>query len=750
MRLMAFNYSNFRVDYADVWNDVPSIALKMDAAQTPPDAARKTYGFGATIRSKAGDLFDLPIKVFEVAVDGVIASEHKLFNLSPGSSDYVKASGIWSGFPSNPLNLPAGKYDIRFSTWEETAVPLVNRVGDSGWLIDAFELVGAVPPEEPVDEEPVDDKEPVVTPPVDKTLLETLSDTIKTLLNTPFFMAPVAIADLVGTYLGRAITAGDITEVTNKAVDIMPSLNFVSKSALGVDLHTGERSSVADVTEDEMVAAVLDTALAITGGKILATGFTALSEARAASVLSKIISNPSKLSASGQKYATYLRTASPLAGKLVQGTTTFNPKLSTSILSRLATQIRLKPYPMLIVGIIALSQLDVIGWGFDSLPKQIRDRQRDRYKTVQSLMFDLQDNLDAENYVGAKEIAVSIRDLFEEIELDLASRIPSFWENRGTSYEDIRAVVRGYRSALDALNDIYPQLAVDFDLSEVPEELRGTVSAVHDGDTFTLTADSAPRPSYKIRMLMLDTHESGTPAGVIEGDKLEELILNKPVVVLVDPYNQRGRYGRVLGVAVLESVEGVRNINHEMLQAFGTDILTDSKYHDKNKYIDWDATKVAASEAPAEAPEPRKPTLATTKRQFVQGYIQLDEMKREIAALGYSQKDQEDLIAEYVDARGKEVAKEEPEVPVEVPAAPPEVPTDGTGAIKVYSKPAYANIFLDSAYTNKLAIETLKGLSPGAHVVRLEVEGYIPLNITVDVKPGVTHEVRGELEKIEY
>ena len=706
-------------------------------------------GEGCSLRNAAGEIFDVPIRSKNATYPVTNTTYRRFFSVEPGTPEHDVYLAYVAASPHLAINVPPGTYDIRYSVWEESELPLSTRLIDSGW-IPAAVVVEFYAPEAPPTEEP-----PVVTPPedaplVDKSLLDKLAEAIKTLLNTPFYMAPVAIADLIGTYLGRAITDGDITEVTNKAVGIMPSLNFVSKSALGVDLHTGERSSVADVTEDEMVAAVLDTALAITGGRILATGFTALSEARAASVLSKVISNPSKLSAIGQNYGAYLRKSSPLAGKLIQGATVLRPTFSTGILARLATEIRLRPYPMLIVGMIALSQLDVIGWGFDSLPKQIRDRQKDRYKSAQSLMFDLQDNLDAENYVGAQAIAVSIRDVLEEIEIDLASRIPQFWANRGTSYDDIRAIVRGYRSALDALNDIYPQLAVDFDLSEVPEELHGTVSEVFDGDTFTLTADSAPRPSYKIRMLMLDTHESGTPAGVIEGDKLEELILNKSVIVLVDPYNQRGRYGRVLGVVAVQTPEGVQNINHEMLQSFGTDILTDSKYQDKNKYIDWDAAKVAASEAPIEAPDPRKPTLAMIKRQFVNAYISVEEMKREIAALGYSQEDQEDLIAEYVDARGIEEAKKEPDVPVEEPITPPGEPIDGTGAIKVYSKPAYANIFLDGTYTNKLAIETLKGLSPGLHTIRLEVEGYTPHEITVDVKPGVTHEVRGELEKLVY
>ena len=554
---MVFEKGTVRVTEKVSDAGIPYIELNSYFGESVSGVPARTVGGGFSIRDKDGNIYDLPVIAVSVGASASAVYARTIFNLAPGSYVYLATGVNYPGFPTDPLNLPNGTYDVRSSLWRETSEPLSTRIGDSDWLLGKLVLTGAVVPELPPAELPVTPPADEIPPTVEPTLFDKFLDKLKIIVKLQHVIPGLTISQILGTYLGRAVQDEDIAKYTDKLVEFLPVLNVISKSTYGIDLTTGAKADIGDITEDEAIAAVLDVGFMLVGAKVLGMGMAAVSEARAASILSKIISNPAKLTPTGQRYAAYLQKSSSLANKLVGSTAVVSPKRSLGILSLLGTSIRTHPYPIFIIGLMSISQLDVIGWGFDSLPSQVRARQKDRYKLFQSLMFSLQDAIDVNDYVHAQIIAVEMRTLLEEIEDDLASRIPQFWENRGTNYDDIRSIVRGLRAALNAIVEEHPQIDVNFERAEVPEELRGTVTYVVDGDTFDIAVVGAPKPVYRVRMLMLDTHESGTDAGVIEGDKLEELIMNKSVIVLVDPLNQWGRRGRVLGMVVLETPEGL-------------------------------------------------------------------------------------------------------------------------------------------------------------------------------------------------
>ncbi len=71
--------------------------------------------------------------------------------------------------------------------------------------------------------------------------------------------------------------------------------------------------------------------------------------------------------------------------------------------------------------------------------------------------------------------------------------------------------------------------------------LSGTASAVHDGDTFTLTHSTG---SEQIRLQGIDAPELAQAGGTPSHLALQALVQHQPVSVV---YDQRDRYGRVLG-----------------------------------------------------------------------------------------------------------------------------------------------------------------------------------------------------------
>lgn len=71
--------------------------------------------------------------------------------------------------------------------------------------------------------------------------------------------------------------------------------------------------------------------------------------------------------------------------------------------------------------------------------------------------------------------------------------------------------------------------------------LSGTVSAVHDGDTFTLSQTAG---SVQVRLQGIDAPELAQAWGTSSQLALQALVHHQPVTVV---YDQRDRYERVLG-----------------------------------------------------------------------------------------------------------------------------------------------------------------------------------------------------------
>jgi len=69
-----------------------------------------------------------------------------------------------------------------------------------------------------------------------------------------------------------------------------------------------------------------------------------------------------------------------------------------------------------------------------------------------------------------------------------------------------------------------------------------------------------------------------------------------------------------------------------------------------------------------------------------------------------------------------------------------------TGEVKVYSKPAYAKIYIDGVDTGKIAIETFE-LDAGTYIIGAAKEGYKGQSKTVTVVAGELIELRFELEE---
>lgn len=83
-----------------------------------------------------------------------------------------------------------------------------------------------------------------------------------------------------------------------------------------------------------------------------------------------------------------------------------------------------------------------------------------------------------------------------------------------------------------------------------PYSYSAKVTDIYDGDTFTLEFDLGFGLQYEdvIRLARVDTPEikgKERPEGVKVRDKVEELILNKPVIAVTNQ-DDRGKYGRII------------------------------------------------------------------------------------------------------------------------------------------------------------------------------------------------------------
>ncbi|QGW28894.1 nuclease [Phnomibacter ginsenosidimutans] len=93
----------------------------------------------------------------------------------------------------------------------------------------------------------------------------------------------------------------------------------------------------------------------------------------------------------------------------------------------------------------------------------------------------------------------------------------------------------------------------------VSAQLRGTVIAIADGDTFTLL--TAQNQQVKIRLHGIDCPEKKQPYSNNAKAYISSLVFGKQVFVQV---KNKDRYGRTIGVVLLEDK---RNVNELLLQA---------------------------------------------------------------------------------------------------------------------------------------------------------------------------------------
>jgi endonuclease YncB( thermonuclease family) len=94
---------------------------------------------------------------------------------------------------------------------------------------------------------------------------------------------------------------------------------------------------------------------------------------------------------------------------------------------------------------------------------------------------------------------------------------------------------------------------------QILEDFEAVVEKVHDGDTVTLTT-SFRDFSFPLRLLDIDAPEL-SEGGDETRDWLSNRILGNRVMVVIDPRNRVGKYGRLLG----KIMHGGMDVGEEML-----------------------------------------------------------------------------------------------------------------------------------------------------------------------------------------
>jgi len=81
---------------------------------------------------------------------------------------------------------------------------------------------------------------------------------------------------------------------------------------------------------------------------------------------------------------------------------------------------------------------------------------------------------------------------------------------------------------------------------QITEDFYAVVVKVHDGDTVTLRCDFRDF-DFPLRFLDTNAPELSEEGGPEIRDWLEAQILDKEVLVMINPFNRVGKYGRLLG-----------------------------------------------------------------------------------------------------------------------------------------------------------------------------------------------------------
>lgn len=73
--------------------------------------------------------------------------------------------------------------------------------------------------------------------------------------------------------------------------------------------------------------------------------------------------------------------------------------------------------------------------------------------------------------------------------------------------------------------------------------------------------------------------------------------------------------------------------------------------------------------------------------------------------------------------------------------------TPATGSVMIYSSPSGARILIDGAYSG-ITPQTVTGMSPGNHIMRLEFDGYYNYEGSIYIVPGQTAQGYGTLQPV--
>lgn len=89
---------------------------------------------------------------------------------------------------------------------------------------------------------------------------------------------------------------------------------------------------------------------------------------------------------------------------------------------------------------------------------------------------------------------------------------------------------------------------------QITEGFSATVVKVHDGDTVTLRCDFRDF-DFPLRLLDLAAPELDEPGGPESQSWLEEQLLGKEVLIELDPFARVEKWGRLLGLIILDGVD---------------------------------------------------------------------------------------------------------------------------------------------------------------------------------------------------
>lgn len=292
-----------------------------------------------------------------------------------------------------------------------------------------------------------------------------------------------------------------------------------------------------------------------------------------------------------QQFGGAARMTAAVEGEATIGTVTGNvirqyvsaiPAKASAVWGAVRADFIKHPVYTLLGGAFLLTQMDATGWFFGLAPEPMHRRLEGIAKGVRGDLIRLNQFVKNENWEAAGTLVPLIRNNLKEGRR-MTTTIPvQFWDYFGFTVESAIGMFDTLELSLNAYVDQYPAISVP--IEELPEEITTDAFEIVDGDTI-ITDDT-----YKIRFLGIDTHEIGTTAGVIERDYLSSLLAGKIVTVRIDPFNQIDQYGRILGVVFADG----ENIPLKMLARYGEDILPPTKFHDRNKYVDWDENKLVA------------------------------------------------------------------------------------------------------------------------------------------------------------